>query len=212
MRGVGFICPCGKGDRQRLAVAARNPARRSWMGTSRPIVSSATTGSRPTAGTAKTFRRMQMSAKPSGTSGTPGEALHALSCRPAQGRERDRRAFAGEAQAGRCAADRAEPGRRERTRATAAREVKWWTGTGCNGRRAKRESCIWIAHDNRTADEPTSESPYSRTEAEERRRLLMSAHARRVLVCADFAYGYPKWFAGPLPGPADDTRLPWQLA
>src|ERR1700688_4420903 len=89
--------------------------------------------------------------------------------------------------------------------------VDW---SGGNGRRGGRENCIWIAHGSATAAEPITQSPCSRTEAEHtiRSRIQAVAEAKdRVLVCADFAYGYPAGFASLLPQPVGGAESPWRL-
>ncbi len=75
--------------------------------------------------------------------------------------------------------------------------VDW---SGGNSRRSNRKDAIWIAHGDRTAATPTTMSPPSRSEAEKAVRELVAPFAaskkpQRVLVCFDFAYGYPKGFA-----------------
>jgi hypothetical protein len=40
--------------------------------------------------------------------------------------------------------------------------VDW---SGAAGRRGRRSDCIWIAHGRTEADEPVTDSPFSRTEA-----------------------------------------------
>jgi precorrin-8X/cobalt-precorrin-8 methylmutase len=83
--------------------------------------------------------------------------------------------------------------------------VDW---SGGNRRRANRSDCIWIAHGDRLAREPATASPASRTEAERLLRALLrravAAKQGRVLVSADFAYGYPAGFAALLPGGRGD--------
>ena len=74
-----------------------------------------------------------------------------------------------------------------------------WSGGA--RRRGGRSDTIWIAHGRIDADAPLTDSPISRTEAV---RLIHSllvneiASNLRVLVCFDFAYGYPVDFAAAL--------------
>jgi hypothetical protein len=67
-----------------------------------------------------------------------------------------------------------------------------WSGGA--RRRGGRPDTIWIAYGRTGADDPLTDSPFSRTEAV---RLIHSLlvneieSRRRVLLCVDFAYGYP---------------------
>jgi hypothetical protein len=92
-----------------------------------------------------------------------------------------------------------------------------WSGGA--RRRGGRSDTIWIAHGPILADVPLTDSPFSRTEAV---RLIHSLllneieSNRRVLVCFDFAYGYPVDFAAalqtPFAGdPAAQGRIPRRL-
>lgn len=87
--------------------------------------------------------------------------------------------------------------------------------SGGNGRRAGKADCIWIAHGPATAAAPTAVSPGSRTEAEDLLRGLLLPFAQsgagRVLVCADFAYGYPAGFASLIAGTSGRSAPPWRL-
>jgi len=78
--------------------------------------------------------------------------------------------------------------------------VDW---SGSDRRRSGRQDCIWIAHGAVDAAAPVTISPPSRTEAEQIIRAeLQSAVTRnkgRILICADFGYGYPAGFASLLP-------------
>lgn len=92
--------------------------------------------------------------------------------------------------------------------------VDW---SGANRRRGGKRDCIWIAHGPRAAARPTTASPLSRTEAEQRVCTLLRAAVdskHRVLVCADFAYGYPRGFGSLLPrciqGPTPPWRAVWR--
>ena len=87
-----------------------------------------------------------------------------------------------------------------------------WSGGA--RRRAGRSDAIWMAHGPVTADEPVTDSPFSRTEA---MRLIQSlvvkevGSKRRVLICFDFAYGYPVDFPAALQAATgtSDRDLPW---
>jgi len=74
--------------------------------------------------------------------------------------------------------------------------VDW---SGSDRRRAGRPDCIWIAHGSAEASAPVIVSPPSRTEAEQIIRAelqsVVTANDGRVLLCADFGYGYPTGFA-----------------
>jgi hypothetical protein len=74
-----------------------------------------------------------------------------------------------------------------------------WSGGG--RRRGNRPDAIWIAHGGIGADAPTLKSPFSRTEASEIIRCILEKalnNRQRVLVCFDFAYGYPTNFSAAL--------------
>lgn len=90
--------------------------------------------------------------------------------------------------------------------------VDW---SGSDRRRAGRPDCIWIAHAPATATAPATVSPASRTEAEQFIRALLerivAAKGRRVLVCADFGYGYPAGFASLLGNSRDAGVPPWRF-
>jgi len=89
--------------------------------------------------------------------------------------------------------------------------VDW---SGAARRRARRSDCIWIAHGPTEADEPVTDSPFSRTEGI---RLIRSvllkeiASGHRIFVGFDFAYGYPADFAATLQAATgmSDKELPW---
>ncbi len=86
-----------------------------------------------------------------------------------------------------------------------------WSG-GDRRRRGKKD-CIWIAHGSADTAQPITESPWSRTEAEHTIRSLIKAvidAKGRVLVCADFAYGYPAGFASLLPQACSTSQSPWR--
>ena len=90
--------------------------------------------------------------------------------------------------------------------------VDW---SGSDRRRAGIQDCIWIAHGPATATAPITVSPPSRTEAEQiiRAQLqpIVAARKRRVLLCADFGYGYPAGFASLLPTSSSSELPPWRI-
>jgi len=83
--------------------------------------------------------------------------------------------------------------------------VDW---SGGDGRRGGRADCIWVAHGAARDRAPATTSPWSRSEAAALLRQLLVQTGRKVLVCADFAYGYPAGFAGLLASPGRGAR-PW---
>lgn len=86
--------------------------------------------------------------------------------------------------------------------------------SGGNSRRRNREHCIWIAYGSRTDQCPKTESPSSRTEAIEFIECLLEdalANDQRVLVCFDFAYGYPKNFSFALRDSTESTGKGWKV-
>ena len=87
--------------------------------------------------------------------------------------------------------------------------------SGGDRRRAGKQDCIWIAHGAAAAHAPTTVSPPSRSEAEEIIRAQLQAVVRadkqRVLLCADFGYGYPAGFASLLPTPVSNKLPPWRI-
>ena len=90
--------------------------------------------------------------------------------------------------------------------------VDW---SGSNRRRAARQDCIWIAHGPATAAAPATVSPRSRTEAEQilraQLRPIVAAKEKRVLLCADFGYGYPTGFALLLSNSVSATVPRWRV-
>lgn len=90
--------------------------------------------------------------------------------------------------------------------------VDW---SGSDRRHAGSHDCIWIAYGRAAAVAPTTVSPPSRTEAEQviRAQLqpIVAARRGRVLLCADFGYGYPAGFASLLPTPSSSKFLPWRI-
>ncbi|HYY25817.1 MAG TPA: hypothetical protein VE689_10025 [Candidatus Udaeobacter sp.] len=90
--------------------------------------------------------------------------------------------------------------------------VDW---SGSDRRRAGRQDCIWIAYGPSTAAVPTTVSPPSRTEAEHLMRAqlqpIVAAKKGRVLLCADFGYGYPAGFATLLLKSVSGEVPPWRI-
>jgi precorrin-8X/cobalt-precorrin-8 methylmutase len=87
--------------------------------------------------------------------------------------------------------------------------------SGGDRRCARRQDCIWIAHGPSTADAPTTVSPPSRTEAEQLIRAqlqaVIAARKGRVLLCADFGYGYPAGFASVISKSVSSEEPPWRI-
>jgi RNA polymerase sigma-70 factor, ECF subfamily len=86
--------------------------------------------------------------------------------------------------------------------------------SGGSRRRRNRQDAIWIAHGDIDDDSPQAESPPSRTDAIELIRSLLRRYVTsksRVLVCFDFAYGYPVDFAAALESATGKSDLPWRL-
>jgi precorrin-8X/cobalt-precorrin-8 methylmutase len=84
--------------------------------------------------------------------------------------------------------------------------------SGGRRRRSNREDAIWIAHGGIEADAPTLKSPPSRTEAVEIIHSLLEVALKnnhRVLVCFDFAYGYPVNFGSELQASTKLADLAW---
>jgi precorrin-8X/cobalt-precorrin-8 methylmutase len=90
--------------------------------------------------------------------------------------------------------------------------VDW---SGSDRRRARKQDCIWIAHGPAAAAAPITVSPPSRTEAEQIIRTelesIVAENKGRVLLCADFGYGYPGGFASLLPKRVSDELPPWRI-
>jgi hypothetical protein len=89
--------------------------------------------------------------------------------------------------------------------------VDW---SGAARRRGRRSDCIWIAHGPTEADEPGTDSPFSRTEVIRLIRSMLlkeTAAGNRVLVGFDFAYGYPMDYSAALQAATgtSDQELPW---
>ena len=86
--------------------------------------------------------------------------------------------------------------------------------SGGSRRRKNRQDAIWIAYGGIGDDSPQTESPPSRSEAVELICSLLleriTTRSPRVLVCFDFAYGYPVDFAAALEAATGRSDLPWQ--
>jgi precorrin-8X/cobalt-precorrin-8 methylmutase len=87
-----------------------------------------------------------------------------------------------------------------------------WSGGA--RRRGGRPDTIWIAHGPITADDPLTDSPFSRTEAIRLIHSLLlkeTKSKRRILLCFDFAYGCPVDFGATLQAATgrSDRELPW---
>src|SRR5688572_22355674 len=82
-------------------------------------------------------------------------------------------------------------------------------------RRAGKQDCIWIAYGRSAACKPITVSPHSRTEAERTIRSLLRTSIdtknSRLLLCADFGYGYPAGFASLLGRSVPGELLPWRI-
>lgn len=87
--------------------------------------------------------------------------------------------------------------------------------SGGDRRRAGKQDCIWIAHGPATASAPMTVSPPSRTEAEQIIRselqTVVQSKRSRVLLSADFGYGYPAGFASLLPKSIAGELPPWRI-
>ena len=87
-----------------------------------------------------------------------------------------------------------------------------WSGGA--RRRGGRADTIWIAFGPRTAEAASTVNPHSRTEAIRAIESILDktiSAERRVLLCFDFAYGYPVDFAAALQAATgrSDRDLPW---
>ena len=89
--------------------------------------------------------------------------------------------------------------------------VDW---SGGDRRRAGKQDCIWIAHGPATATAPMTISPASRTEAEQiirsQLQTVVGSKKGRVLLSADFGYGYPAGFSSLLPKSVPGELSPWR--
>jgi hypothetical protein len=86
--------------------------------------------------------------------------------------------------------------------------------SGGSRRRRNRSDAIWIAYGDIEDAFPKIESPPSKTEAIELIRSLPHewvTSRSRVLVCFDFAFGYPVDFAVALESATGKSDLPWRL-
>jgi len=90
--------------------------------------------------------------------------------------------------------------------------VDW---SGSDRRRSGRQDCIWIAHGSAEAAGPVTVSPPSRTEAERiigtELQSVLTRNKGRVLLCADFGYGYPAGFASLVPNSRSAELPPWRV-
>ena len=88
--------------------------------------------------------------------------------------------------------------------------VDW---SGSNRRRSGRADCSWIAHGPATSGKPSTLSPPSRSDAEHFIRAhlepFVAPNKGRVLLCADFGYGYPAGFAS-LTNSGHGALPPWR--
>jgi hypothetical protein len=85
--------------------------------------------------------------------------------------------------------------------------------SGGDRRRGGRPDCLWIAYGKAGASRPRTISPAARSEAEAAVRAILLGTGGRVLVCADFAYGYPAGFAAllaPAAAGAPGWRSTWR--
>jgi hypothetical protein len=86
--------------------------------------------------------------------------------------------------------------------------------SGGSRRRKNRRDPIWIAYGGIEDVSPQTESPPSRSEAVQLIRSLLLERITvrsRVLVCFDFAYGYPVDFAAAPEAATGKSDLPWRL-
>jgi hypothetical protein len=87
-----------------------------------------------------------------------------------------------------------------------------WSGGA--RRRGGRADAIWVAFGPRTGDAASTVSPHSWTEAIQLVESILDKTVRStqgVLLCSDFAYGYPVDFAAALQAVTgkSDRDLPW---
>jgi len=92
--------------------------------------------------------------------------------------------------------------------------VDW---SGAMRRRGMRADTIWTAYGGIEAENPKTDSPFSRTEAIHLIHSLLDEQSRkmlRVLLCFDFAYGFPRDFSAALQAATGktDAALPWLAA
>ena len=91
----------------------------------------------------------------------------------------------------------------------------YWSGAA--RRRGMRADTIWIAYGGIEAENPTTVSPFSRTEVFHLVHSLLDEQSRKmlhVLLCFDFAYGFPRDFSAALQAAMGktDAALPWLAA
>ena len=89
--------------------------------------------------------------------------------------------------------------------------VDW---SGAMRRRGMRADTIWTAYGGIEAENPKTDSPFSRTEAIHLIHSLLDEQSRkmlRVLLCFDFAFGFPRDFSAALQTATGktDAALPW---
>ena len=92
--------------------------------------------------------------------------------------------------------------------------VDW---SGAMRRKGMRADTIWTAYGGIEAENPKTDSPFSRTEAIHLIHSLLDEQSRkmlRVLLCFDFAYGFPRDFSAALQAATGktDAALPWLAA
>ena len=92
--------------------------------------------------------------------------------------------------------------------------VDW---SGATRRRGMRADTIWIAYGGIETENPTTVSPFSPTEAIDIVHSVLDQQSRkmlRVLLCFDFAYGFPRDFSTALQTATGktDAALPWLAA
>ena len=92
--------------------------------------------------------------------------------------------------------------------------MSWWNGLEAIGVAPTSKTASGLRMPA-TATAPITVSPPSRTEAEQiiRAQLqpIVAARKRRVLLCADFGYGYPAGFASLLPTSSSSELPPWRI-
>jgi hypothetical protein len=84
--------------------------------------------------------------------------------------------------------------------------VDW---SGATRRRGMRADTIWIAYGGIESEDPQTVSPFSRTEAIHLVHSLIDEQSRkmlRVLLCLDFAYGFPRDFSAALQAATGQSR------
>jgi hypothetical protein len=88
--------------------------------------------------------------------------------------------------------------------------VDW---SGATRRRGMRADTIWTGYGGIEAENPKTDSPFSRTEAIYLIHSLIDEQSRkmlRVLLCFDFAFGFPRDFSAAQAATGKtDAALPW---